>query len=122
MPRYVILRHELPPDSSRKGHWDFMLEVEGVLRTWALPQNLDSGEPVIGEALVDHRLDYLTYEGPIPAGRGIVARWDNGTYNATQESQAYLVVQLAGRRLQGRVTITRLDADGQRWRFEFSDG
>ncbi|MFO1094461.1 MAG: DNA polymerase ligase N-terminal domain-containing protein [Planctomycetaceae bacterium] len=75
MPRYVILTHDHPFP-----HWDLMLESGGVLRTWRLLNEPATGRRVPAERLADHRLKYLDYEGPVSGGRGIVARWDYGTY------------------------------------------
>ncbi len=74
MPRFVILCHE----NHRGAHFDFMLESGDVLKTWALPQPPASGVEIECEALADHRLAYLDYEGPVSGGRGSVARWDRG--------------------------------------------
>jgi hypothetical protein len=76
MPRYVILTHDHPFP-----HWDFMLEAEGVLRTWRLLAEPAARQSVPAERLADHRLAYLDYEGPVSGGRGSVARWDHGTYD-----------------------------------------
>ena len=65
MPRFVILRHELPDPRRRGVHWDFMLEHAGVLRTWALAEEPAPNKPISAEALADHRLAYLNYEGPV---------------------------------------------------------
>jgi len=76
MPRFVILRHDAP----RRLHFDFLLEVSGGLKTWALPQSPQDGVEMVCEALPDHRQGYLDYEGPVSGGRGTVTRWDWGTY------------------------------------------
>ena len=119
MPRYVVLRHECPPDYARPSHWDLMLEVGDGLRTWAIPLEPSPGASMIAEALGDHRLEYLDYEGPVSRDRGSVARWDRGTYRVERESNEELVVLLAGERLCGRATLTRLEDDPQRWRVTF---
>ena len=98
-----------------------MLESEGHLRTWALPQAPDLGKPITAEALDDHRLAYLDYEGPISKDRGSVARWDRGTYQVQREDGDQLVVVLRGDRLCGRATLTRLPGDDQRWTFVLSN-
>ena len=131
MPRFVVLRHECPADYVRPSHWDLMLESEGHLRTWALPQPPDLGEPITAEALDDHRLEYLDYEGPVSKrpvspetkskDRGSVARWDRGTYEVEREDGDQLVVVLRGDRLCGRATLSRLPGDDQRWTFVLSD-
>jgi len=75
MSRYVILTHDHPFP-----HWDLMLEDGGTLRTWRLLSEPGAGRVVPAERLGDHRLAYLDYEGPVSGGRGVVARWDHGTY------------------------------------------
>ena len=64
MLRFVLLKHTLPEESPRATHWDFMLEREGVLRTWALEAEPTSGLEISAEQLPDHRLAYHDYEGP----------------------------------------------------------
>ncbi|MBX7103891.1 MAG: hypothetical protein K1X57_07410 [Gemmataceae bacterium] len=75
MPRYVILHHDWPTS-----HFDLMLEVGLVLKTWRVNRVPIAGEPEQAEAIDDHRLEYLTYEGPISRGRGNVRRVESGEY------------------------------------------
>jgi len=120
MNRFVVLRHECPASYARPSHWDFMLEADGVLRTWTLPRAPDESEPMTAEALGDHRLEYLDFEGQLSGDRGAVTRWDQGTYEIEREEGLELVVTLRGRRLRGRATLTRQQGDDQRWSFVFS--
>lgn len=116
MPRYVILRHELPPDAQRPSHWDLMLECGPALRTWAI--NLEPGcVESDAQALGPHRLDYLGYEGPVGGNRGSVSRWDQGDYEVRHEDDRRLVIILSGQRLRGEMTLSQLD--GQLWRCGF---
>ena len=119
MPRFVLLKHTLPADSPRATHWDFMLERDGLLRTWALEAEPASGREISAEQLPDHRLAYLDYEGEVSGGRGTVMRLDRGSYSATHEDQRLLRVELHGEKLVGAATLTRL-ADDQRWSFAFA--
>lgn len=76
--RFVILHH-----TTRDGeHWDLMLEQGDVLQTWQLLANPLGGEayPISARRIGDHRLAYLTYEGPISGDRGNVTRIDEGEY------------------------------------------
>jgi hypothetical protein len=116
MPRYVVLQHESP----RGLHWDFMLELSTALATWALPEPPDATRAMLAEALPDHRLDYLDYEGPISGGRGSVTRWDTGTYVLKRRSGAELVVTLEGERLAGTAAIERTPGDPTHWQFSFT--
>lgn len=116
MPRYVVLRHE----TAEGVHWDFMLEQGPALCTWALPRAPDAPEPMTAESLPDHRLAYLDYEGPISGGRGVVSRWDRGTFELEAQSAAEWRVILCGERLCGRVDLRRLPEPGQRWQFAYA--
>jgi hypothetical protein len=115
MPQFVILRHHSPQGV----HFDFMLESGGVLKTWALPRPPVSGEEIECEALADHRLAYLDYEGPVSGGRGSVTRWDRGAYTVGRQSDAEWVVELAGEKLVGQATLSRLISHPTRWMFYF---
>ena len=74
MPRFVILQHETDAGS----HYDLMLEVGGVLKTWSLSEPPEADREVACKSLPDHRLAYLDYEGPISGGRGSVTRLGSG--------------------------------------------
>jgi hypothetical protein len=106
MPRFVILEHDHP-----SLHWDFMLEAGEVLRTWRLAEPPQPGREVPAEPSFDHRLFYLDYEGPVSGGRGLVSRWDAGTFAWEMEQNDRVVVSLQGLRLEGQIVLTRL-ADG----------
>jgi hypothetical protein len=96
MPRFVVLTHDHP-----FLHWDLMLEQGGALRTWRLKKPPDAQGRIAAEALPDHRLAYLDYEGPVSGGRGTVERWDAGTYEVLESTANRLVVRFAGKRLVG---------------------
>jgi hypothetical protein len=103
MPRFAILLHDTPQES----HFDFMLEVNGVLKTWSLPCHPANGMTIEAKPLPDHRIAYLDYEGPVSGDRGTVARWDAGTYATQAQTDAGWVVELAGKKIRGNVTIKR---------------
>jgi hypothetical protein len=113
MPRFVILRHE----SSRGEHFDFMLECGGVLKTWSLPRPPAAGVEMACEALADHRLAYLDYEGPVSGERGVVSHWDCGTYTVERQSSQEWAVTLAGDKVVGHTLLVRSADDPKRWRF-----
>jgi len=131
MPRFVLLRHECPPQFEKPSHWDLMLECEGVLRTWdlrelptawaaVLSENSGLGENssaalVTAYPLADHRLAYLDYEGPLTGERGTVRCCDRGELELLEEGEHRLTALLSGDLLQGKIRLMRL---GQEWSLE----
>ena len=105
MPRYVILEHDWPTL-----HWDLFVEAGPVLRAWRLLAEPNSGHVVAAEANGDHRLDYLTYEGPVSGGRGTVSRWDAGTFTWIDGENGRVVMELQGGKLAGRVSLEQQEA------------
>lgn len=101
MPRFVILEHDHPTL-----HWDFMLEAGDVLRTWRLDAPPNPQRAVSAEPSFDHRLAYLDYQGPISGGRGVVHRWDAGSFTWLSEVPDAVTVQLHGERCRGVVEIS----------------
>jgi DNA polymerase Ligase (LigD) len=115
--RFVVLLHGTSSGYPRGDHWDFMLEAGGMLRTWAIETEPVPGQIIPAEALSDHRLEYLTYEGLISGGRGQVTRWDTGTYQTLEESAGIWRGALSGGKLQGEVSLEQIQA--QRWKFSW---
>jgi hypothetical protein len=123
MPRFVLLRHECPPESGKPSHWDLMLEQNGALLTWSLAElpGAWKGEPADAEAtkhgvhatrLADHRLAYLDYEGAVSNDRGHVKRVAQGDYSTLAQSDAQLDVRMDSETVDGRVRLTRQSGDG----------
>ena len=116
---YVIQKH----DATRL-HYDFRLELEGVLLSWAVPKgpSLDPAEKRLAVQVEDHPLAYRTFEGTIPEGQyggGTVMVWDEG-YWAPEEGDARRAIQegklkfsLHGKKLRGRWFLLRMKGD--RW-------
>ena len=116
MPRFVILEHQGP----RGLHWDLMLQAGEVLATWALAEPPAPGATIAAAALADHRPFYLDYEGPLSGGRGMVTRWDHGSYEFEARGPDRIVVVFRGGKLTGRATLVRLADDPAAWRFSFT--
>ncbi|WP_417394445.1 DNA polymerase ligase N-terminal domain-containing protein [Gimesia chilikensis] len=121
MQQYVILRHDHP-----ELHWDLMLEEGDVLKTWRLPQppeidpaSDETSLDLTAEALPDHRLVYLEYEGPVSGDRGEVSRWDRGTFTLLERSEDQLVALLTGEELAGRITLKKQDSEN-RWTLNYT--
>jgi hypothetical protein len=108
--RYVVLEHDHP-----HLHWDFMLEADGVLRTWRLPSPPTNGLLATAEKIGDHRLAYLDHDGPVSGNRGVARPWDRGTYLVACDG----VLELNGGRWSGRVTMRPLI--GETWSIAFEE-
>jgi hypothetical protein len=123
MPRFVILRHEMPPGDPRPTHFDVMFETGDSLRTWACEQLPDPRTlTIMADRLADHRLAYLDYEGPVSGNRGSVARIDAGQYESIAETTERIEVRLAGELLRGTLVLRRESPDTQRWSVVFASG
>jgi hypothetical protein len=120
-PRFVVLRHETPPNFPRGLHWDLMLEQDGVLRTWALAEEPNPRKTILAEELAVHRMAYLQYEGPVAGDRGTVTRWDEGEFSIAQETADAIDLELSGRRLVGKVKLNRRPEDPVQWTFRWED-
>jgi bifunctional non-homologous end joining protein LigD len=117
-PVFVVQRH-----AARRLHYDFRLERDGVLASWAVPKGvpLEAGERHLAVHVEDHPLGYADFEGEIPAGQygaGTVELWDRGTYELLEEKKdGGLTVRLHGKRLRGTWTLVpaHLDGDPKNW-------
>jgi bifunctional non-homologous end joining protein LigD len=111
---FVVQRH-----SARALHYDFRLERDGVLLSWALPRGvpLRAGERSLAVHVEDHPLDYADFEGDIPAGQyggGSVEVWDRGTYELQRERpDGTLTVILRGGKLQGEWALVPAHLGGE---------
>jgi len=119
MPRFVVLRHELPAGSARSSHWDLMFETEAALRTWAVDADLTLVHDQPAEALAPHRLAYLDYEGPVSGDRGSVTCWDRGQFEIERDEPGRFVARLAGERLRGQLTLAQ-EPGAHSWRVSFA--
>ncbi|MFL5967684.1 MAG: DNA ligase D [Gaiellaceae bacterium] len=117
-PIFVVQRHD-----ARRLHYDFRLELNGALASWAVPKGvpLEPGEQHLAVHVEDHPLDYATFEGEIPKGNygaGTVEIWDNGTYELLEQKRnGGLTVRLHGKRLDGTYALVpaRLSGDEKNW-------
>ncbi len=116
--RFVVQKH----DASRL-HYDFRLEVDGVLKSWAVPKG-PSTDPKIKRLAMqveDHPFDYRTFEGVIPAGygAGTVMVWDEGTYTATDEASPLKVRQNKNLSDQWKAGKMKFTLEGKKLKGEF---
>ncbi|MGH3080589.1 MAG: DNA ligase D [Gaiellaceae bacterium] len=117
-PIFVVQRHD-----ARRLHYDFRLERDGALASWAVPKGipLEPGQRALAVHVEDHPLEYATFEGEIPKGQygaGLVEIWDTGTYELVEEKKdGGLTVRLHGNRLEGTWTLVpaKLDGNPKNW-------
>ena len=104
-PRFVVQEHH-----ARRLHWDFRLERDGVGVSWAVPKGIppDPKKNHLAVHVEDHPLEYFKFAGEIPKGEyggGKVLIWDEGTYDPVKWSDREVMVDLHGKRLQGRYVL-----------------
>ncbi|MGA9696676.1 MAG: DNA polymerase ligase N-terminal domain-containing protein, partial [Dehalococcoidales bacterium] len=131
---FVVQKH-----SARQLHYDFRLEVDGVLKSWAVAKgpSLDPGIKRLAVMVEDHPLDYAGFEGVIPAGQyggGQVIIWDRGTYSPDLDGELHfgdrdaaekmmrqglasgkISVTLRGEKLKGSWTLVRMQKTEKNW-------
>jgi bifunctional non-homologous end joining protein LigD len=119
--RFVVHEHE-----ARRHHFDFRLEIGGVLKSWAIPKgpSMDPAEKRLAVRVPDHELSYGDFEGVIPEGQygaGPVAIWDRGTFTAASDDpegdlvRGKLSVTLNGRKLKGGFSLVRFKKGNDQW-------
>lgn len=107
--RFVVQKHQ-----STHLHYDFRLEIDGVLRSWAIPKGPPL-EPAVRRLAIqveDHPIDYIDFTGIIPKGEygaGSVEIWDKGEFNLEKESANILEFSLRGKKLSGRYALIHTD-------------
>jgi len=99
--RFVIQKHQ-----ATHLHYDFRLEMDGVLKSWAVPKEPPTTPGVrrLAVQVEDHALDYIDFEGAIPEGMygaGTVEVWDKGTYALKTRTEKKIEFTLHGTRLRG---------------------
>ena len=112
--RFVIQKHD-----ARRLHYDFRLQMEGVLKSWAVPKGLPwkQGEKHLAVEVEDHPVEYATFEGIIPEGQyggGTVMVWDRGKYfvygeqplKSLRDGKLHLVLE--GDKAKGEWTLVRI--------------
>jgi bifunctional non-homologous end joining protein LigD len=122
-PIFVIQEHH-----ATRLHYDFRLEFDGVLKSWAVPRepSLDPSVKRLAVRVEDHPVSYATFEGTIPKGQyggGEVSIWDHGTYEAVSDfdrglDAGKIEFELHGEKLHGRFALVRMhrqEGDKENW-------
>ena len=105
--RFVVQEHR-----ASHLHWDFRLELDGVLKSWAVPRGPpeESGLRRLAVEVEDHPVDYISFEGTIPQGNygaGSVKIWDKGTFRLKIRTDDMYEFWLNGKRLKGKYALVR---------------
>jgi hypothetical protein len=116
MPKFVIQQHTWDNHT----HWDLMLEQRQHLATWQIP--IGPAEWSAGaqnaRKIPNHRLEYLTYQGPISGDRGMVTIADQGDFEPVAITENCWLVRLTGKRLNGQLELLSITDD--QWCMTFS--
>lgn len=119
--RFVVHEHD-----ARRHHFDFRLQIGGVLKSWAVPKgpSLDPADKRLAVQVPDHPLSYGDFEGVIPEGEygaGPVVIWDRGTFTPSSDhpeldlDRGKLSFILNGRKLKGGFTLVRFKEERRQW-------
>jgi DNA ligase D-like protein (predicted 3'-phosphoesterase) len=106
-PIFVIQKHY-----ASHLHYDFRLEHEGVLKSWAVPKEPDEHHKRLAIQVEDHNFEYAKFSGVIPEGSygaGKVEIWDSGTYNLLEWIDTKIVFELLGTKLKGKWVLVKFE-------------
>ena len=114
---YVIQKH-----NASHLHYDLRLEMDGILKSWAIPKQPPEKQGVKRLAIQteDHPVDYANFEGVIPKGlygAGAVEIWDRGTYTLEEKEEEKIIIVINGKRLNGRYCLIRFKDEEKNWLF-----
>jgi len=113
---YVVQKH-----AATHLHYDLRLEMNGTLKSWAIPKEppIELGVKRLAVQVEDHPVSYATFQGTIPKGEygaGTVEIWDKGTYELIDRKEDKLIVEINGEKLSGSYVLVRLKSK-QNWLF-----
>jgi len=114
MPKFVVHKHH-----ARHLHYDFRLEIDKVLKSWAVPKQppLKKGLKRLAVKVGDHRLSYANFEGEIPKGQygaGTVKIWDKGSYELKKKDSAKIEFRLKGKKMKGDYVLLKFSKSGKK--------
>lgn len=113
---YVIQKHD-----ATHLHYDLRLEMDGVLKSWAVPKipPTESGVKRLAVQVEDHPIDYANFEGTIPEGQygaGTVEIWDKGKYVLKEKTSDKLIFEIRGNKIRGLYCLLRFKGK-ENWLF-----
>lgn len=120
IPRFVVQEHH-----AKRLHWDFRLEIDGVLKSWAVPKgpSLDPAQKRLAVQVPDHEIEHANHEGIIlegAYGAGLVLIWDQGIFAVVDDesparglARGNLKFELHGNRLNGAFALVKLRGPGR---------
>jgi DNA ligase D-like protein (predicted 3'-phosphoesterase) len=108
MKRFVVQEHQ-----ATHLHWDFRIELNGVLVSWAVPKQppLEPGIRRLAVRVENHDIGYIDFQGNIPEGQygaGTVRIWDNGEYVLEEEGERLFKLLLSGRKMKGHYRLVKI--------------
>ena len=111
--RFVVQKHQ-----ASHLHYDFRLEMEGVLKSWAVPKGmpLEPGVRRLAVQVEDHPVSYIDFAGKIPEGEygaGTVEIWDKGEFKLDRQAPGHMEITLKGEKLTGGYVL--IHTDGKNW-------
>lgn len=113
MSKFVVHEHH-----ASRLHFDFRVEMDGVLKSWAVPKgpSMKPADKRLAVQVADHPLEYGDFEGIIPEGHygaGPVVIWDRGQCEVIESTDKKISLNLNGSKLRGHFTLTRLKPRGK---------
>jgi DNA ligase D-like protein (predicted 3'-phosphoesterase) len=114
MPIFVVQEHH-----ARNLHWDFRLEMDKVLKSWAVPKEppREKGIKRLAIQVEDHDLSYASFKGTIEEGygKGTVKIWDKGTYTLLKKDRNTLDFALKGKKMKGNYVLVKFKNQEKNW-------
>jgi len=115
---YVVHEHW-----ARRHHFDLRLEIDKILKSWAIPKDIQvkENEKRLAVQVEDHALSYADFKGEIPEGMygaGKVAIWDKGSYDLLEyEPDKKIVINIRGKKLKGKYCLIHFKPKEKNWLF-----